>query len=170
MTINELKDYLDDNTIWNYIITPDPGEIVVKSFNIVEGELAPFDYMRGNEFSFPDGLVPSQEPDIIGNFQYTGYRCPRCNRRLYKTIFPEGQDPRLYTHVKSRAHYIEPARVFACPDCLEFYATEKGRHLIDMPFKILHAGFGFDEFGINLFKNWWTFFDNIGDLYARRNE
>ena len=103
------------------------------------------------------------------NYVETGYKCHKCNSRLYKVVFPEGNDPELFLS-PSKTKYISPARVFTCPRCAHFYAVPKGRKLIEGPVYATQ-GYSWDnESGRAVYATWLHYFDTIGDINARRNE
>ena len=115
-----------------------------------------------NYFSFPMGAIPVQKPEVIGNYQYTGYKCPTCNRRLYKVIFPEGRDP----EIEAQGEVISPARIFTCPECFVFFAAPKGSKLIGKDVYVREQSLDNPVFFFTLF----SYYNSIGDFYARRNE
>lgn len=121
----------------------------------------------GNVFNFPGGEVPRPEITVMGNYQYSSYRCPRCGKVLYKTIFPEGNDPFLIFNDQT-GDGISPARIFTCPDCFTFYATPKGYHLTDG--QVITANCPQTQEGLDLYNMWFEIFNTIGDLNARRME
>lgn len=43
-------------------------------------------------FTFRSPFVPEQRPNTFYNFWASGYKCPRCDARLYKTTFPPGKE------------------------------------------------------------------------------
>ena len=150
-TMEEWKEKLDQNTDW-YVLD------------------APEETLR-EMFTFPGPFLPEGDyGDVIGNYSACSYRCPSCERRLYRIVFPEGRDPRL--HLGGYKQYgIEPARVFGCPRCGRFYATVKGRKLIEGP--VFSAALLLNDknkAGKTLFEHWWNYFNQIGDLRATRNE
>ncbi len=118
-------------------------------------------------FNFPGGLVPRPEITIMGNYQYSSYRCPGCGAALYKVIFPKGKDPYLvFNDVTGEG--ISPARMFTCPTCLNYFAVQKGYHLNDG--QPLIATFPKTDDGLDTYNMWFEIFNTIGDLQARRNE
>lgn len=119
-------------------------------------------------FNFPGGLVPRPENPILGNFQYSSYRCPTCGQALYKVIFPENNEPHLvFNDVTGDA--IDPARIFTCPDCLSYFASAKGYHLTDNG-AVVMARFNANESGLDMYNAWFEIFNLIGDINARRME
>lgn len=114
--------------------------------------------------NIPNGVLG----DVDGNFEVSGYKCPKCGKRLYKTVFPEGKDPLLQVGIRKQFTF-SPARVFACL-CGRFYATPKGRKITEGP--VFSATVVLDEnkIGRKHFGYWWCFFDSIGKQGTRRNE
>ena len=120
-------------------------------------------------FCYPGDIPDGAFGDVDGNFSVSGYRCPHCAQRLYKTVFPEGNDPRLPIAPDGR-RYLEPARVFASP-CGRFFAAPKGMRLTDGVFLQAILVFdGNDRAQAEEFSRWWDFFDARGDLLATRRE
>ena len=120
-------------------------------------------------FSYPGDIPEGVYGDTAGTFRVSGYRCPHCSLRLYKTTFPEGRDPRLYVGPDGGS-YMEPARVFGSP-CGRFFAAPKGRRLSEGFF--LQAVLVLDRQDKRQgedFVKWWNDFSTMGDLNARRRE
>lgn len=130
-------------------------------------QIDPTDAMK--IFNFPDYIPEGYYGDIVGNYQVSGYRCPHCGQRLYKTIFPEERVVRLPISLDlDGSQYIEPARVFACP-CGRFFATQKGKRLVEGQFyqNIFDLQKQKQQEG---FAYWWNLLNEAGDLYARRRD
>ena len=121
-----------------------------------------------NIFDFPHGLIPEGVwGDNFGSFTAAGYRCPFCGRRLYRTVFPEGNEPVLLLKPALNT-FVAPARLFVCY-CGRFFATERGRRLNEGVFlqAVVMSDSGSekerDEFG-----RWLAFFGTLGRLGERR--
>lgn len=121
-----------------------------------------------SQFNFPGGLVDVPEIEQFGNFRYSGYRCPMCSKDLYKTVFPEGTSIQLVFNDET-GDAVEPARVFTCPDCLNYFASQKGTHITDAG-GVVMAHFDKNPEGLNLYNMWFEIFNTLGDPNARRNE
>ena len=121
------------------------------------GEKAARELFLYKTFDIPEGKYG----DGIGHFRASGYRCPHCDARMYKTVFAPDNAPRLHI-APDRRLFIEPARVFASP-CGRFYAVPRGGKLIDGIF--LYADVTGDHPTVNdwdLFSQWWRFFNYLG--------
>ena len=119
---------------------------------------------------FPGGLLPEGVwGETLGNYAASSYRCPRCGNRMYKTVFPEGNDPLLFLKQYPK-QFLDPARVFVCP-CGVFYAAPKGEKLSD---GILARSVVVNDPGRRedqeRFQSWLAYFNDRGSLYARRRE
>lgn len=148
--LQQMKDKLDINTLWHEIF-------------VSQEELR-------NLFSFSGGFIPEGEfGEVEEQSVASAYKCPVCQKRMYKTVFPEGKDPVLYLGLDKMKSF-SPARVFMCP-CGRIYATRKGCKLVDGP---VHSatlvGDKTNSMGITLFNIWWEYFNSIGSLTARRRE
>lgn len=121
-------------------------------------------------FDFPGGLVPAgQWGERVSNYNASAYRCPYCGNRLYRTVFPEGREPKLFIR-NVKKQFIDPARVFVCP-CGTFFATERGHRLRDLAFIQFRIPENSDKEKNNaLFNELFEFFDELGDIYAQRKE
>ncbi|MBE7069331.1 MAG: TIR domain-containing protein [Ruminococcaceae bacterium] len=120
-------------------------------------------------FNFHELIPEGVFGEVDGNFIASAYKCCYCNTRLYKTTFPEGNDPALLGRLNKDALY--PARVFACPSCGKFYAVPKGRKLVQGPVYQLSPFLDKkNKVGKALFDMWWTYFDALGDVNAKRHE
>lgn len=117
-----------------------------------------------------DGIVLT--PEIVAELEQSvasAYKCPVCQKRMYKMVFPEGKDPVLYLGLDKMKSF-SPARVFMCP-CGRIYATRKGCKLVDGPvYSATLVGDKTNSMGITLFNMWWEYFNSIGSLTARRRE
>ena len=120
-----------------------------------------------SKFMFADSTVPRPKMPIVGNYQYSSYRCPTCGKALYKTIFHDGNAPHLVFNDRIGS-YIEPARIFTCFDCLNFFAVQKGHRLIEG--SIIMTKFPESQAGVDLYNMWFEIFNTIGDINARRQE
>lgn len=119
---------------------------------------------------FPGGLLPEGVwGETFGNYAASSYRCPRCGNRMYKTVFPEGNDPLLFLKQYPK-QFLNPARVFVCP-CGVFYAAPKGEKLSDgilaRSVVVRDPGSREDQ---ERFQSWLSYFNDRGSLYARRRE
>ena len=123
----------------------------------------------GRIFTYP-GLIPEGAwGDFAGGFRVSAYRCPHCGQRLYKTVFPEGREPRLPV-APDGSRYVAPARVFGSP-CGRFFASPQGMRLTEGVF--LQAILVFnpeDQAAIEEFSRWWKNFGDLGDPFAPRRE
>lgn len=122
------------------------------------------------KFSYKGFIPEGVMGDACGNYYVSAYKCCYCNTRLYKTVFPEGNDPRLYLGERKDA-FISPSRIFVCPLCGRFFASPKGKKLIQGPVyqasPVLVTG---NKTGDMIIKEWWDYFDSIGDIQAKRRE
>ena len=100
-----------------------------------------------------------------GNYVISAYCCPVCGNRLYKTVFPSGNDPVLPTSPGDGR--VSPARVFACNHG-HFFVAPKGRKIVQGPVYFAQPRGGNPP--ADLFSWWWRYFDELGDIGARRNE
>ena len=120
-------------------------------------------------FRFPEEIPEGAYGERNGNYQLSSYRCPHCGHRLYKTVFPAGNDPRLPL-APDGSRILEPARIFLSP-CGRFFASPKGRRLTDGFF--VQAILVFDpaeEAQWDEFIRWCGFFNDLGSLNAKRWE
>ncbi len=119
---------------------------------------------------FPGGLLPEGVwGETLGNYAASSYRCPRCGNRMYKTVFPEGNDPLLFLKQYPK-QFLDPARVFVCP-CGVFYAAPKGEKLSDgiLARSVVVTDQDRRE-DRERFQSWLSYFNDRGSLYARRRE
>ena len=125
---------------------------------------------NGSAFDFPDGILPDGAwGSTVENYRVAAYRCPRCGRRLYKTVFPEGQEPLLYLR-QCPGQYVDPARMFICP-CGCFYAAPRGEKLNGgLLVRALPAGSPESGSDRELFRRWMRYFGNRGSLSAVRRD
>ncbi|WP_034447732.1 toll/interleukin-1 receptor domain-containing protein [Butyrivibrio sp. AE2032] len=149
-SLGEWKDSLDKYTEW-YVMDRSEEELQ-------------------GMFSFRGFIPEGPLGDICGNYMASAYKCFHCGTRLYKVIFPEGNDPELYLGEQKEA-LISPSRVFACPRCGRFFATPKGIRLLEGPVfqasPFIERG---NTAGKKISREWWDYFDAIGDLRAVRKE
>ncbi|MCR5155286.1 MAG: hypothetical protein K6C96_01215, partial [Butyrivibrio sp.] len=147
-SLEELKRILDSRTCWSEMfVTPEePAELFALQENIA-------------------GVFG----DVDGNAKISSYQCPFCRMRMYKMVFPEGNDPDIYLGRDLRYRF-NPARVFMCPKG-HMYAVEKGHRLTDYPVFMASPVVDKDSrLGRGLFDMWWKYFDSIADINARRKE
>ncbi|MBE5826375.1 MAG: TIR domain-containing protein [Butyrivibrio sp.] len=147
-SIEELKRKVDARTCWSELfVTPaEPAEIFPLQENI-EGVFG----------------------DIDGNAVISSYQCPFCRLRMYKMVFPEGNDPDIYLG-RDKKYILNPVRVFLCPGG-HMYAVGKGHRLTDYPVFMASPVVDKDsKLGRGLFDMWWKYFDSIADINARRKE
>ena len=116
-------------------------------------------------FAYPGVMPDTDAPRQVGNFVLSAYRCPGCESPLYKTVFPQGNDPLLPTVGGNRS--ISVARVFACEHG-HFFVAPKGRRLVEGPAFV--AAYGDGAPPEDTPEWWWRYFDAIGDYRASRNE
>lgn len=119
-------------------------------------------------FNFPGGLVDVPDLETIGNYRFSGYRCPNCGKSLYKTTFPEGIDPQFVFNDET-GDYVQSARVFTCPDCFKFFAVQEGQHLNEANSAVVCAEFPQTQQGLSMYNSWFILFNDLGSLTAKRN-
>ena len=120
-----------------------------------------------NYFMFESGIIPPQEPQTVGNYLYTSYRCPCCGKRLYKTVFPEN----IYLVVLWERNWnnIPISRVFVCLDCELLFAAMLTHKLSEG--NIIELMISPDNKASKGIRECWIkLFNDEGDLYAKRNE
>lgn len=59
MTYEELKDFLDEKTIWNYMEDVSNAPAIRTFPQLVNGKEAPVDYIDKEQFSFDNGFMPN---------------------------------------------------------------------------------------------------------------
>ena len=116
----------------------------------------------------PDGIVEEGVfGPVQGNFRRSAYRCPHCHKTLYKTVFPAGREFLLPVGEDGKT-LMQCARVFACPHG-HFYVSPRGRRLVDGP--VLTAWLLENPDCLqDVAAAWWWYFDQLGDLYAQRQD
>lgn len=119
-------------------------------------------------FDFPGGLVDVPDMETIGNYRFSGFRCPRCGKALYKTTFPEGIDPQFVFNDQTGDN-VQAARVFTCPDCLWFFAAQEGQHLNATDSTVVCAQFPQTDQGLSMYNSWFVLFNDLGSLTAKRH-
>lgn len=148
-SLTKLKEILDRRTVW-FEVLGHPADVA---------EIVSFDGM------IPEGVFGDTEDNATAS----SYKCMACGKRLYRFVFPEGNDP-VIPMGPERNFGFSPARIFVCP-CGRLYAAPKGRKLSDG--SVSSATLVLDresQLGRMLFDLWWTYLNSISDLYARRSE
>ncbi len=148
---------LDKIAVWQ-MLDHDPDEL--KSWFVYNNG-----FMIGG---FPEGVFG----DVDENFVVSAYKCPHCNMRLYKTVFPKGKEPELYIGINRQTSF-KPARVFASP-CGRFFATNMGNKIIEGPtYQAVFVTGNTNTPKIRQeehYSHWWEFFNAIGNKDLKRNE
>ena len=150
-SLEELKQILDKYTCWFVLDLDERG--------------------LQEAFTFAGGFIPEGRwGDTDGNAIASAYKCYKCDERLYKFIFPEGRDPKLYVG-PDKDRYLSPARVFLCPGCGKMFATPKGRKMITGPvFQASPFSSEKNKLGRAIADLWFRYLDEIGDISATRKE
>lgn len=103
---------------------------------------------------------PYNGPQLIGNNFYIGATvCPYCNRPMFKTVFPVGEEYKIST---ARGN-VQIKRVFTCPSCKVFVAPVPGYRVSD--------GMVFEKKLLNDedYKGVLIHMDNCGSLKGRND-
>lgn len=149
---SEMKAILDRYTEWYVLDVPE--ETLREMF------------CYSDPFFLPEGSLGS----VSGNYTASSHKCPECESRLYRSVFPEENDPELFLGGNHGGSFC-PARVFACPKCGRFYATVKRRRLEEGPvYTVKLYSTGENKAGMLLSRMWWAYFDRIGDLETVRKK
>ncbi len=147
-SLAEMKSKLDKQTVWYEM---DASQVELHDM-----------------FMFKGGIPEGVFGDVEGNYYASGYKCYDCETRLYKVVFPQGNDPVLKIGFEG-SESIEPARVFVCPRCGKFFAVPKGRKFVQGPVYQLSPFMDRNnKVGKAFYDMWWTYFDQIGDINAQR--
>lgn len=123
-----------------------------------------FTGITASAFSFQEGVIPQQQPDYCGNFIISGYRCPGCGNRLYKTTFIEHTPQLRFNDITGATASI--ARIFTCPNCRNFLAAPVGMRLTEG--RVIGQVFPPEE--NSLYQMWLTVFNYLGTFNGKRNE
>lgn len=69
-----------------------------------------------------DSAILAVQPPVIGKFYVSSYGCPYCNKPLFKTVFPIGEEYPIKT---TDGTIVEMKRVFTCMKCQTFMTAAK---------------------------------------------